>query len=409
MNQPSVDLVVFGATSFVGKILCTYLIEQQKSGAKFTWAAAARSKTKLETLKHSLGEPALDLPLIVSDATDETALTLLCNSTRVVISTVGPYALYGDALIKACVTTGTDYCDLCGEVQWIRKMIDRHQEQALASGARIVNCCGFDSIPSDLGVSFLQQHALDKFSQPCVSVKLRVKAAKGGLSGGTFASMINASTEASKDPKVKEILANPYALCKNGDDISIRQHRISSAEFDQDYNCWVAPFVMAAINEPVVHRSNSLKHYAYGNNFAYNEAMMVAPGNRGRVAATLISWATRLFTLATAIGPLRRLLIKIMPAPGEGPSPEAQYKGYFDIRLVGRCEDGRTIHAKVTGDRDPGYGSTAKMLGQAGLSLIQEIDKSTTEGGFWTPASIFDDRFIHRLQKHAGISFELLE
>lgn len=407
-TQPDYDLIVFGATSFVGQILTRYLLTTYGAGAEVKWAIAGRSKSKLDSLKSGLGDAAAQLPVILADASDETALAAMCRQTRVVISTVGPYALFGEPLIKACVSTGTDYCDLTGEVQWIRRMIERYEDQAKASGARIVHCCGFDSIPSDMGVWFLQEKAGELFGQPCQDVRMRVKVAKGGLSGGTVASMINVAKEAGADPKLRKELANPFSICPPEHRSQARQPSLKSAEFDKDFNAWLAPFVMGAINTRVVHRSNAMQNARYGKEFTYDEAMMTGQGTKGRLTAYGIVAALGAFFTASAIKPTRWVVEKLVPKPGEGPSPEDQEKGFYDLRFVGRTQDGKTLITKVTGDRDPGYGSTGKMLGEAGMCLAFDI-KSDVAGGFWTPASALDGKLLERLTTKAGLTFEVLE
>jgi len=404
------DLVLFGATSFVGQILCRYLLDEYGLDGKPSWAAAGRSMEKLEALRSSLGRKAAKLPLLLADASDEASLRALCEQGRVIVSTVGPYALYGEPLVKACAESGTDYCDITGEVQWVRRMIRSYEPKARKTGARIVHSCGFDSIPSDLGVYFLQQQALERFGKPCTRVKMRVKGARGGFSGGTIASLMNAIKEATADPRLRRELANPYALCPKGHAPGIRQPRVSFAEFDPDFDSWIAPFIMAAVNTRVVHRSNALSKLSYGRNFRYDEAVLTGRGLKGRaVAAGLAAGIAGLMT-AGAIAPLRMALERlVLPAPGEGPSEEAQTKGYFDFRFHGRTADDQEVRVKVTGDRDPGYGSTAKMLGQTATCLALDVRRSGEKGGFWTPSALFGDRLVRRLTEHAGVGFELLE
>jgi short subunit dehydrogenase-like uncharacterized protein len=408
MTNQTHDIVVFGATSFVGRILSHYLIEQFGARGELKWAAAGRSLAKLEALRAELGPKAAKLPLIVADAADEAALGQLVTQARVVVSTVGPYALYGEPLVKACTTAGTDYCDLTGEVQWIRRMIRRHEAAAQASGARIVHCCGFDSIPSDMGVHFLQREALRQLGQPCTRVKMRVRAMRGGFSGGTVASLMNVVKEAAADPALRKELANPFSLCPAGYRPKARQPNVKFAEFDADFGAWIAPFVMSAINTRIVQRSNALLEQAYGKDFTYDEAVLTGRGLKGRLAASGMATGLAGFMVAGALPPARWLLERfVLPAPGEGPSPEAQAKGFFDLRFHGTTADGRTLRCKVTGDRDPGYGSTGKMLGQAAACLALDIDKAATPGGFWTPATIFGDRLIERLVADAGLTFEV--
>jgi short subunit dehydrogenase-like uncharacterized protein len=409
MSTPSHDLVAFGATSFVGKILCRYLWEEFGAQGEMKWAAAARSKAKLEELRSSLGAEAGTLPLVVADAADEASLRDLCASTRVVVSTVGPYALYGEPLVKACAESGTDYCDLSGEVQWIRRMVQRYEVTARKSGARLVHCCGFDSIPSDMGVHFLQRQAMKQLGAPCTRVKMRVKAMRGEFSGGTVASLLNVVKEAASDPALRKELSDPYSLCPAGSAPKVRQPIVRSAVFDADFGAWVAPFVMSGINTRIVQRTNALSEQAYGADFTYDEAVLTGRGPKGWFAASGMAAGVSGFMLAAAIRPARAALERfVLPKPGEGPSPEAQRKGFFDLRFVGTTADGRQIRTKVTGDRDPGYGSTGKMLGQAAACLAFDVGKAATHGGFWTPATIFGDRLIQRLTAHSGLTFDLV-
>ncbi|MCA7952908.1 saccharopine dehydrogenase NADP-binding domain-containing protein [Burkholderia seminalis] len=414
MPQPAYDLVVFGATSFVGQILTRYLSDYLSgAGESLRWAIAGRSAAKLGQVREALGAAGQSLPIIVADAADEAQLRALCAQTRVVVSTVGPYALYGEPLVRVCAQTGTDYCDLTGETQWIRRMIDRYEPAARQSGARIVHCCGFDSVPSDMGVFFLQQHARRQWGMPAGQVKMRVRTLKGGASGGTVASVINVVREAAADPALRRELLDPYSLCPKGHGFTARQRAIRSAEFDPDCDAWIAPFVMAAINERVVHRSNALAGNGYGSRFTYDEAVMTGAGLKGCLTALTMVAGLGAFMAGILVKPVRGLMERfLLPKPGEGPSVEAQQAGRYDLRFFGRADDGRTLRVKVTGDRDPGYGSTGKMLGQAALSLALDGSadgiKCGRGGGFWTPATMFDERYVERLVRHAGLRFEVI-
>lgn len=410
MKSPSLDLTVFGATSFVGQILARYLFAQFGAHDGLKWALAGRSEQKLQRLRSSLGPKAARLPIVIADAADADALEALCGQTRVVISTVGPYALYGEPLVKACAETGTDYCDLTGEAQWIRRMIHGYEKAARKSGARIVHSCGFDSIPSDLGVHHLQQQAIERLGEPCTRVKMRVKAMRGGFSGGTVASVLNLVKEATSNPALRKELANPYSICPEGYAPEVRQPNVQSAQFDDDFDAWVAPFVMSAINTRIVQRSNALSKQAYGADFTYDEAVLTGRGLKGRLAATGMAAGLAGFMVAGAVPPTRWALERfVLPGPGEGPSAEAQKSGFFDLRFIGKTADGRSIRTRVTGDRDPGYGSTAKMLGQAAACLASDVSKKQRAGGFWTPAAVFGDRLVERLQAHSGLTFEVLD
>ncbi|WP_339723690.1 saccharopine dehydrogenase NADP-binding domain-containing protein [uncultured Paraglaciecola sp.] len=409
-TPPKFDIVIFGATSFVGQILTRYMLKQFAVDGELKWAIAGRSQNKLTELKHSLGIAGEPLDILVADAADEASLRLLCGATRVVISTVGPYALYGESLVKTCVALGTDYCDLTGEVQWIAKMLEKYEQQAKVSGARIVNSCGFDSLPSDLGVYFLQQHAKQKFGEACSSIKMRVKKMKGAASGGTVASMTNIFKEVAINPALRKLLANPYAICPPNHGNKVRQNNMNRPQYDHDFNSWVAPFVMAVINTRIVHRSNALIEGGYSPHFDYNEAMLTGKGLIGGGMAASVGAGLGGFAMAAVLPPTRWAMEKfLLPKPGEGPSQNAQEKGFYDLRFYGKTDSGQEIRVKVTGDQDPGYGSTAKMLAQAAACLAQDISKENVPGGFWTPASIFGSKLIARLESHAGLTFELLE
>lgn len=407
MSKPEFEIVVYGATSFVGQILCHYLATEYQD-PDLKWAMAGRSKSKLNQVRLSLGKPHATIRCLVADADDEQALRQMCQQTKVVISTVGPYALFGESLVKVCAESGTDYCDLTGEPQWIKRMIDRYQTVARKSGARIVHCCGFDSIPSDLGVFFLQQVAQKQLGGYCQQVKMRVKALKGGASGGTIASMVNIYKEAARDKHLREELADPYSLCPPSAEARPSQNQIGM-EYDQDFASWAAPFIMAAINTRVVLRSNYLLDPPYHKNFLYDEGMLTGDQADGKKRAWKTARGTKLMTVAMAVPPLRWLALKFLPKPGEGPSPEEQQNGFFDLRFIGFADQNQTITVRVTGDRDPGYGSTAKMLAQAGICLARDLPQDKVPGGFWTPATAMGKRLIRRLIDHAGFTFNILK
>ena len=406
-TSPTFDVVVFGATSFVGQIITRYLFDQYGVNGPVNWAIAGRSESKLSALRTTLGESATTLPIIVADAQSADALRNLCTKTKVVMSTVGPYALYGEPLVKACAETGTDYCDLTGEAPWIKHMIEKYEATAQQTGARIVHSCGYDSIPSDMGVYFLQQQAKERFGQYCSTVKMRVKAAKGGVSGGTIASMLNLVKKASGDATLRKELANPYSICPPVEYVRPKQKPITSVVYDDDAKAWVAPFVMAAVNERVVQRSNALLHYH--KNFMYNEAVRTGKGPLGFMGAAAVTMATGGFMVAVAVPPIRGFIHLFLPKPGEGPSLEAQRSGYFVHEVYGKTESGQSLTVRVSGNRDPGYGSTAKMISQAGLCLAQDVSKADKPGGFYTPAALFGERLIERLQSFAGLTFDVVE
>jgi short subunit dehydrogenase-like uncharacterized protein len=399
------DLVLYGATGFTGQLVAEYLLSQYGSDGDLRWALAGRSRDKLERVQQALGDE--QIPLVVADADDQAALDSMAGRTRVVCTTVGPYALYGSRLVAACVEAGTHYCDLTGEVQWMRRMIDTHQAAAEESGARIVHTCGFDSIPSDLGVLFLQEAMRREHDIPACHVKFRVAKASGAFSGGTVASLINVMEEAGRDRSLRRLLTDPYALnpadSPRGADVNDQMRAI----YDEDFERWTLPFVMAAINTRVVRRSNALMGFPYGTDFRYEEAMLAPEGwgaMRARVAATGMTAGT----VAMAIGPLRNIARRLLPSPGEGPDRKTRERGSYEILLYGIHPEDRSqdMMAEVSGDMDPGYGSTSKMLAESAVCLAR--DPLDCGGGFWTPASAMGQRLIDRLQRNAGLSFSLV-
>ncbi len=400
------DLVVFGATSFVGQILCRHLVARHGTEGPLRWAIAGRNAAKLDAVAADTGA---EVERIVADAADDAALADLARSTRVVVSTVGPYARYGSALVAAVAAAGTDYCDLTGEPQWMRRMIDAHSATAEASGARVVHACGFDSIPSDLGVWFTQQRAIERFGQPCEAIAMRVEALRGGASGGTIASMLNLMEEVAADPSLRALLADPYVLAPPDLRTGPPQREVTRPTNDEASGQWVAPFVMAAVNTRVVQRSHALLGRPWGPDFRYDEAMAMGRGPLGAAKAAGLTAGLGGGLALAAFGPTRGLLGRVLPEAGEGPSPTAQEQGHFDLRFHGTTADGRTIRTSVTGDRDPGYGSTAKMLGETAVALVAlDPERREVGGGFWTPASAFGDRLVEQLEAEAGLRFSVL-
>jgi short subunit dehydrogenase-like uncharacterized protein len=310
----------------------------------------------------------------------------------VILTTVGPYQLYGNDLIAACAATGTAYVDLCGEPAWMRHMIDAHDADAKASGARIVLSCGFDSIPFDLGVWTLQQAAKARFGRPAPRVKGRVISMKGKFSGGTAASLKATLAAGASDPGVFKLMIDPFALTPGF--VGPAQPKGLMPEYDESIGAWVAPFIMAAINTKNVHRTNALLGHPYGQDFRYDE-MMVAPGlgDIGKAAAEAMA---KLNPLASEKG----------PKPGEGPSQEERDTGYYEIRFIGELPDGAAIAATVTGDRDPGYGSTSKMIAEAAICLVKDV---AGDGGVWTPGALMAAPLLARLKANAGLTFTVAE
>lgn len=425
-HSRSYDVILYGATSFVGQITAHYLAEFLADDAKgendesqsITWAIAGRDQEKLEKLQSKISNAQKDddketnnkVDIVIANSDDDASLDEMTKQTQVIISTVGPYLKYGEPLIKSCANNGTDYVDLTGEAIFIKDMLDKYQDAAKKSGARIVNSCGFDSIPSDLGVYFTQQQAEAQFDNACEVINMRVKAAKGGLSGGTIASMATIFAEVGQDKERRRQLTNPYLLNDDKEAPNVRQDNVSKPEYDTQHERWVAPFIMAVINTRIVHRSNQLLGYEYGRKFKYDEAMWMKDGVKGKLMSYGLSVGMLGFATAMSIKPSREFLSKhVLPKSGSGPSKSEQENGYFDIRFFGKTPDNHSINTKVTGDRDPGYGSTSRMLAQSALCLAQDISKETVKGGFWTPASAMGDKLLTRLETYAGIKFEVVK
>lgn len=407
MTGREFDLVIWGATGFTGQLVVEYLVGRYGVGGELNWAIAGRNHDKLERVRSEHVGPADrdKLAILLADSTDPDSLADLVHRTRVLCTTVGPYARYGTPLVAACAEAGTDYCDLTGEVQWMAQVIPTYQETARTSGARIVHTCGFDSIPSDLGTWYLQQAMLDTHGVPAAHVKARVGRTRGAASGGTIASMFNMLEEAKRDPSIRKTMANPYALYP--EDIRPGQDKgdQSTPRYDPDFRQWTSPFIMAAVNTRVVRRSNALLGFPWGETFRYDEAQL----SGSRLSATRNSLAAGAGMVALAIGPTRKLAQRLLPAPGEGPSRKQREAGFYEIFFHGihPTDRSKDMRAKVTGDMDPGYGSTAKMLGEAAVCLA--LDELPVEGGFWTPASALDGQLLDRLTANAGLTFEIID
>lgn len=390
MTKPF-DLVVHGATGFTGRLVVEYLLRRYPAGSGLRWAMGGRNAAKLAAVRDELGAPA-DTPLVVTDTGNPASLQALMEQTRLVLTTVGPYQLYGNELVAACASAGVDYVDLCGEPAWMRQMIDAHEAAARASGARIVFSCGFDSIPFDLGVFMLQREMQARFGQPAQRVRGRVRKMKGTFSGGTAASLKATMAAAAAQPGVLELLRNPFSLTPGFE--GPRQPSGSKPMVDEVLGLWVAPFVMAAINTRNVHRSNFLLGHAYGADFVYDEMMVTGAGEKGEA-------------LANAVAADKSLGADDGPQPGEGPSREERESGFYDVLFIGTDTAGHSLRVGVKGDRDPGYGSTSKMITEAAVCLLQ--DAPDTPGGIWTTAPAMGNALIARLKANAALSFTVEE
>ncbi len=381
------DIIVYGATGFTGRLVAEYLAANYGSD-DLRWAMAGRSADKLASVRDEIGASP-DTPLVVADADDPDSIDAMTKRAKVIISTVGPYQLYGSELVAACALNGTSYVDLCGEPNWMRAMIDAHEATAKANGARIVFSCGFDSIPFDLGVWHVQRAARERCGVPAKRVKGRVKAMKGTFSGGTAASMKATMAAGAKDPSVLRLMTDPFALTPGhtGPD----QPKGLVPHHDASVDAWVAPFVMAIINTKNVHRTNYLAGQPYGADFRYDEMMMVPGiGEAAKQAAEALA-------KSSPIGG------KDGPKPGEGPSKEERDSGFYELLFVAECEDGSQITATVRGDRDPGYGSTSKMIAESAICLLRDVAEDA--GGIWTPGALMAEPLSKRLEANAGLTF----
>jgi short subunit dehydrogenase-like uncharacterized protein len=381
MRKAEFDIIVYGATGFTGRLVAEYLLQRGVN----RWAMAGRSEAKLAEIRDTIGAPK-DMPFVVADASDPASIRAMCNRGRTIITTVGPYQLYGSDLVAACAETGASYVDLCGEPVWMRQMIDAHQDAATKSGARIVFSCGFDSIPFDLGVWKLQQIVVERTGKPAPRVKCRVRTMKGGASGGTVASMKATMAAVGKSPKLLGLLTNPFALTPGFD--GPHQPTGLIPEYDRAEKGWAVPFVMAPINTKNVHRSNALLGHPYGTDFVYDEMVLTTIGEAGRA-------------MAEAVAKMNPFGDGKMPEPGEGPSREERENGSYEVLFTAAIPGSAPIKLVVKGDRDPGYGSTSKMISEAALTL----NETDSGGGVFTPGGLMAAALVKRLEKYAGLSF----
>ncbi|MEC8218535.1 MAG: saccharopine dehydrogenase NADP-binding domain-containing protein [Pseudomonadota bacterium] len=385
-NLNKYDFVIYGATGFTGKLVVEYAINQYESNNEISWAIAGRNNEKLEHVQEKYNLPS-NIGKIVVDSNDQNSIDEMVSQTKCVLTTVGPYQLYGEKIVKTCISTGTDYVDLCGEPGFMHKIISECSAEAKETGARIVFSCGFDSIPFDLGVLFVQEEVMAKLNKYASSVRGRVRAMNGEFSGGTAASMKATMAALQSNPELINILVNPHALCDGMQ--GVKQDDDSKPVYDEELDTWVAPFFMAPINTKNIHRSNKLMNHIYGENFKYNEMWIQGPGEEGKAAAEFIS----------TMNPLGDA-----PEPGDGPSRESRENGNYDVLFCADV-DGETIKASVSGDMDPGYGSTSKMITESAVCLVKDCENLA--GGIYTPAASMGKKLIKRLESSAGLTFKL--
>lgn len=398
-NKRDYDIVIWGASGFTGRLVAEYLYKNYNS-KDLKWAIAGRDKEKLNTVRENYLDE--NIPIILADSFDESSLVEMVKKTNVVCSTVGPYAKYGSLLVKSCVNNGTNYCDLAGEAQWIRKMIDLYHDKAIDNNVKIVNSCGYDSIPSDMGVYFINKN----LSKKNLKIKMRVTGTKGGYSGGTYASMQNIIKEASLDREVRKSLTNPYGLNPVGEQKGNDKRDLSSVVYDSEIKSWIAPFLMAGINTRIVRRSNALSKYKYGKGFKYDESIMTGQGIKGRLNGIMLS-IPLIFLAAKPGSLLNKISSFFVPKPGDGPNKKERESGYFSSRFFVFDEESNASVFKVTGDRDPGYGSTSKMLAESAVCIAK--DNLEDKFGVLTPSYAMGDHILNRLISKAGLTFSKIK
>ena len=396
MSDRAYEIILYGASGFTGQLVAEYLAAAHPD---LKWAIAGRNRQKLEHIRGKLMLP--ELPIVIADSHDTEQLTNMVKQTRTIISTVGPYAQYGTPLLETCAREGTHYCDLTGEAQWMAGVFEQINPIARESGARLVHCCGFDSIPSDLSVYFLQQQFKARYGGYANHISGRMGRAAGGVSGGTVASLMFVAEQASKDASIRDTVMDPYALypanVTPGNDVPDQ----TGIAWDENFESWTGPFVMAAINTKVVRRSNALAGLPYGADFRYDESQLCS----SRTKALLSAGGLGAVMAGTFFSPTRAILKKMLPDPGEGPDEATRNNGFFEFWAHG-TDGTHHLKVKVTGQRDPGYGATSRMLAQAGLCLSR--DTLIVGGGIWTPASAMGDALLQRLPE-VDVHFSVVE
>ena len=414
MKNIEYDLVIMGATGFTGKLVVEYLIENYGvENEEFTWAIAGRDINKLERLRSSfkyIDSNSNKIPRLVVDSHDTNSLDKMTSISRLVISTVGPYLKFGEALVESCVKNGTHYCDLTGEVPFIRKSIDAFDIKAKKNNCRIVHSCGFDSVPSDIGVLLLQMDSLKRFDKPCDEVNLYVRSIRGGLSGGTIDSMISIFKYMGSNPGHRKLLKSPFSLnpresLKN----NTWQPILKSVKWDDDIQRWLCPFIMAGFNSRIVMRTNAITDHRYGIDFIYSEVSSYKKGLSGFLKAVVMFIGLVLIQISLKVRPLLWFLRKFfLPSPGEGPSKEIRDNGFFKLDIIGSMDNIKKIRFTVTGEGDPGYSATARMITESALSILLDQDRIPKVSGVLTPAAGIGVVLAERLNDK-GFNFSINE
>ena len=397
-NKRDFDLIIWGATGFTGNLVCDY-ISKNYNERELRWAIAGRNEKKILKLQQKLKID--DSRTIIADSSDKDSLVKMVKKSKVVCTTVGPYAKYGTNLVEACIEGETNYCDITGETQWIRRIIDRFHTKAKEKNIKIINSCGFDSIPSDMGVFYSQKIMLEKTGKYASTINMRVAGAKGGISGGTYNSLSNVLEEALVDKEVRKTLTNPYGLNPIDKQFGPDKSDLRKVIFDTVSKSWIAPFVMAGINTKIVRRSHALMDFMYGKNFAYDEATLTGKGIAGQIRGYMSLIPIFLATRKKG-SIIKKIVDFILPKSGEGPSKKTRINGYYNLRFY-LTLDKMTYVSKVLGDMDPGYGSTSKMLAESAICLA--LDEIPDTYGILTPSVALGDSLLKRLEENAGLTF----
>jgi short subunit dehydrogenase-like uncharacterized protein len=399
------DLIIFGATGFTGRLVVEYLWKKYGLNYSLRWAIAARNKTKLDVINKKVTNG--QLPMEIADSNDKESLNHLCRKAKTICTTIGPYSKYGTNLVAACIANQTDYCDLSGEVTWMRKIMDQFHDKAKVAEVKIVHSCGFDSIPSDMGVWKLQGEFKEKHGFYATQVETGVKAMKGGFSGGTFASLGEVMKTASEDKAMKRVLLDPHGLDPSNQKGLSEEKDLRTVQWSASFNSWVAPFIMSTINTRIVRRSHALSNFPYGKNFIYREFSLMGKGMSSWLKAWMMTLPLGIIMSAKPGSFIDRMIQKWAPSPGEGPSKEERENGFWVFDYKASNESGDVLAARIKGDKDPGYGSTSKMLGEAAVCL--SLDPLPSNYGILTPATAMGEALWKRLDKNAGLSFKIKE
>jgi short subunit dehydrogenase-like uncharacterized protein len=405
------DVVVWGASAFVGKLVVEYLLETYRVGKDLRWAIAGRNRDKLEAVLREAGQKPDAVPIVLADSHDKSSLKEMARRTKVVCTLVGPFALYGSELVEACIEERTDYCDLTGEVFWVRDMIRAHEAAARERGVHIVNACGFDALPSDLGNLLVQKAMHDRHGVYSRDVSMRVTSfAQEGFSGGTAVSAINVMKQAASSKDMMNIAMDANALVPAGAGVDAPGTDVKGPRWEPEIGAWSVPYLLAAFNSQIVRRSNALAGFPYGHDFRYGEGTTTGPGIAGWLRAVAATVSMYVFATAAMLRPTRALLQRLLRKPGEGPSKEARENGHYRIIFTARHpeEPSTMVQVQIDGERDPGYGSACRMITECAVSLALDEEIGKVPGGFWTPASCLGERLIERLQQNAGIRFKIL-